>query len=139
MRKTIIAIAALALFTVNNSFSQAYKSNGHDGPVYVTSSRTNTNTNVADMELRELDRIVFLNKSQEKEIAKIKDYYARVAKSAKKSQTWTSINRLAEQERHDILEVLTSAQVKKLNAYQYAAKDNNRSRFDSRGRQNSRG
>lgn len=137
MKKTIIAIAALAVFTVSNSFSQAYISNGHDGPIYVTSSRTTTN--VTDMELRELDRIVSLSKSQEKEIAKIKDYYARVLKSSRKSQTWQSINRLDEQERHDILEVLTSSQLKKLNNYQYAFKDNGKNRVNVRTRQNSRG
>lgn len=137
MKKSIIAIAALAVFTVTNSFSQAYKSNGHDGPVYVTSSRTTTN--VTDMELRELDRIVSLSKSQEKEIAKIKDYYARVLKSSRKSQTWQSINRLDEQERHDILEVLTLSQLKKLNNYQYAFKDNGQKRENVRTRPNSRG
>ncbi|REA57881.1 hypothetical protein DSL64_22420 [Dyadobacter luteus] len=137
MKKSIIAIAALAVFTVTNSFSQAYKSNGHDGPVYVTSSRTTTN--VTDMELRELDRIVSLTRNQEKEIAKIKDYYARVSKNAKKSQTWASVNRLDEQERHDILEVLSSAQLKKLNSYQYAVKDNSKNRVNVRNRPNSRG
>jgi hypothetical protein len=135
MKKTIIAIAALAIFTVSNSFAQAYKSNGHSGPVYVTSSRINTS--ITDMDLRELDHIVSLNRNQEREIARIKDYYGRVLQSSKRAQTWTSINRLDEQERHDIMEVLTSSQLKKLNAYQYAAKVNTRSRANTRA--NSRG
>jgi hypothetical protein len=137
MRKTIIAIVAFAVFTVSNSFAQAYKSNGHDGPVYVTSSRINTS--ITDMDLRELDRVVSLSKSQEKKISRIKAYYASVIRSSKKSRSQASINRLDEQERRDITSVLTASQLKRLNAYQYAAKENSRSRTNMRNRPNSRG
>jgi hydrogenase maturation factor len=138
MKKTIFAIAALAIFSVTGSFAQAYKSNGHDGPVYVTSSRTNNPVvNVYDID--HLDNIVNLTRKQENEITKIENYYNRVVQSSKKSQTLESLTRLQEQKRHDILEVLTSAQRQKLNEYQYAQKNNNRNKFDSRAKYNRRG
>ncbi|MCE7040622.1 hypothetical protein [Dyadobacter sp. CY312] len=138
MKKTIFAIAALAIFSVTGSFAQAYKSNGHDGPVYVTSSRTNNPVvNVYDID--HLDKVVNLTRKQENEISKIADYYNRVVNSSKKSQTLESLTRLEEQKRHDILEVLTSAQRQKLTAYQYAQKNNSRDKFDSRARYNRRG
>ncbi len=139
MRKSIIAFAALAIFTVTNSFAQyGYQSNGHDGPVYVTSSRINPNA-LKQTDFDDLDRIVNLSRKQENEINKIEDYYNRVAKSSRKSQTLESLTRLQEQKRHDILEVLTPAQRQKLNAYQYAQKNNSREKYDNRGRFNSRG
>lgn len=139
MRKSIIAFAALAIFTVTNSFAQyGYKSNGHDGPVYVTSSRIKPAT-VNHYDLQDLDRIVNLSRKQQKEVGKIEDYYDRVAKSSRKSQTLTSLTKLQEQKQHDILEVLTTAQRQKLNAYQYAQKNNSREKYDNRGRYNSRG
>jgi hypothetical protein len=138
MKKTIFAVAALAIFTVSGSFAQAYKSNGHDGPVYVTSSRTN-NPVVNMYDIDQLDNIVMLTRKQGNEISKIENYYNRVAQSSKKSQTLESLRRLEEQKRHDILEVLTSTQRQKLNAYQYAQKNNGREKFDNRGKYNRRG
>lgn len=139
MRKSIIALAAIAIFTVTNSFAQnGYKSNGHDGPVYVTSSRIN-NVSASNYNFDDLDRIVNLSRKQQNEVDKIEDYYDRVARSSKKSQSLESLTRLQEQKRHDILEVLTASQRQKLNAYQYAQKSNGREKFDNRGRSNSRG
>jgi hypothetical protein len=131
MKKAIFAIAALAILTVGNSFAQ-YSSKGHNGPVYASNSRTN-NT-IDQYQVGRLDHIVGLSRSQEAEIKRIEDYYARVIRSTKKSQTYESLNRLESQKQHDILEVLTSVQRRKLMAYEKSQKYDGRDKFSNRSR-----
>ena len=138
MKKTILAIAALAIFTVGNSFAQkGYKSKGHDGPVY---SNVKVSAPVDAFEINNLDNIVNLTRKQESEIKKLEIYYDRVVKNSREIQTLQSIKRLESQKQKDILEVLTPNQRQKLIAYQNADKfngknkwDNNNSKYNRRG------
>lgn len=129
MKKTILAIAAFAIFTVGNSFAQSrYQSKGHDAPVY---SNAKIGAPVDAFEINNLDNIVNLTRKQESEIKKLEIYYDRVVKNSREIQTLKSIKRLESQKQKDILEVLTPLQRQKLLAYQNGDKFNNRNKWDN--------
>lgn len=138
MKKTILAIAVLAIFTVGNSFAQnGYQSKGHEAPVYTNAKIDN---NYEEFQINKLDNIVNLTRKQENEIKKIENYYDRVAKSSREIQTLKSAKRLESQKQKDVLEILTPLQRQKLMAYQNADKfngknkwDNNKSKYNHRG------
>ena len=139
MKKTILAIAALAIFTVGNSFAQkGYQSKGHSAPVY---SNAKIDNSIDVFEIKKLDNIVNLTRNQESEIKKLEIYYDRVVKNSRQVQTLQSIKRLESQKQKDILEVLTPMQRQKLIAYQNADKfngknskwDNNNGKYNRKG------
>ena len=129
MKKTILAIAAIAIFSVGNSSAQSrYQSKGHDAPVY---SNAKMSAPVDAFQINNLDNIVNLTRKQESEIKKLEIYYNRVAKNSREIQTLQSIKRLESQKQKDILEVLTPMQRQKLMAYQNADKFNSKSKWDN--------
>ena len=136
MKKSILAIATIAILTVGNSFAQkGYQSKGHDGPVY---SNTRVDNSREELNINKLDNIVKLSRKQENEIKKIENYYDRVAANSRQVQTLQSLKRLEEQKQQDILKVLTPNQRQKLMAYQRADKFDSRGRFDNNNKYNNR-
>jgi Spy/CpxP family protein refolding chaperone len=123
MKKTILAIAALAIFTVGSSFAQ-YPSNkaGYtkNAPVYKADNA------YEEYSINQLDNIVKLTRNQANEIKKIENRYDRIAANSRKSQTLQSIKRLELQKQQDILAVLTPIQHQRLLAYEQNNKFNNR-------------
>jgi len=137
MKKTILAIAALAIFTVGNSFAQYPSSNkGHNAP-QVKAYRTDNA--FEEYNINQLDNIVGLTRKQENQIKKIDNAYDRMAGSGRRPQTLQSLKRLEEQKQSEIFSVLTPSQRQKLVAYQHADKFNNRGRYDNNGKFNRRG
>jgi hypothetical protein len=131
MKKSIIAIAVIAMFTIGNGFAQrGYPSKGHGGTV-VTGSRYDSRNDNLDAD--KLDRIVGLTRKQEKQIRKIEKAYDKMALSQRRGQSWQGQKRLEEQKQREIFSVLTSSQRQKLVAYQRADKFDNRGRFNRRG------
>lgn len=117
MKKTILAIAALAIFTVGNSFAQ-YPS-GQKGNGKTQSVKTYYADNTFDVySFNELDNIVNLTRTQQSEIKKIENRYDRLAVNNKRNQTLKSIKSLEQQKQQEILAVLTNAQTKRLLAYE---------------------
>lgn len=143
MKKSIIAFAAVAIFSVSNAFAQkVYRSNGHDGSIYKDApvyQNAKTYYNDDDMSIDQLDNIVKLSRNQENEIAKIKDYYKNVKRSTRKSQTAESIKRLEAQEKHDVMEILTYSQRQKLIAYNKGLKNNHSESWENSWKGNRRG
>ena len=136
MKKSILAIATIAILTVGNSFAQkGYQSKGHDGPVY---SNARVDNSREEFNINKLDNIVKLSRKQENEIKKIENYYDRVAANSRQVQTLQSLKRLEEQKQQDILKVLTPNQRQKLIAYQRADKFDSRGRFDNNNKYNNR-
>ena len=136
MKKSILAIATIAILTVGNSFAQkGYQSKGNDGPVY---SNARVDNSREEFNINKLDNIVKLSRKQENEIKKIENYYDRVAANSRQVQTLQSLKRLEEQKQQDILKVLTPNQRQKLMAYQRADKFDNRGRFDNSSKYNNR-
>ena len=129
MKKSILAIATIAILTVGNSFAQkGYQSKGHDGPVF---SNARVDNSREELSINKLDNIVKLSRKQENEIKKIENYYDKVAANSRRIQTLQSMKRLEQQKQEDILKVLTSNQRQKLIAYQRADKFDNNDRFDN--------
>jgi len=136
MKKSILAIATIAILTAGNSFAQkGYQSKGHDGPVY---SNARVDNSREELNINKLNNIVKLSRKQENEIKKIENYYDRVAANSRQVQTLQSLKRLEEQKQNDILKVLTPNQRKKLMAYQRADKFDSRGRFDNSSKYNNR-
>ncbi len=127
MKKTILAIAALAIFTVGNSFAQYPSNKGgytKSAPVYKADNA------YEEYSINQLDNIVKLTRNQENEIKKIENRYDRVAANSRRNQTLQSIKRLELQKQQDILAVLTPIQHQRLLAYEQGlkyGKYNNRS------------
>ena len=137
MKKSILAIATIAILTVGNSFAQkGYQSKGHDGPVY---SNTRVDNSREELNINKLDNIVKLSRKQENEIKKIENYYDRVAASSRNVQTLQSLKRLEEQKQQDILKVLTPNQRQRLIVYERADKFDNRDRFNNNKYKNRKG
>ena len=137
MKKTILAIAAFAIFTVGNSFAQqGYPSKGHNVPAVSAARYDNA---AEEYNINKLDRIVGLTSKQENQIKKIENNYDRIANSGRRNQTLESLKRLEEQKQSEIFSVLTLNQRQKLIAYQNADKFNNRGRSDNNGKFNRKG
>lgn len=129
MKKTILAIAALAIFTIGNSFAQyplANKGNGKSQPV----KSYYADNSFEEYSINQLDNIVNLTRTQQNQIKQIENRYDRLAANSRRIQTLQSIKRLEQQKQQDILSVLTNAQTKRLLAYEQGNKfgrDANRS------------
>jgi low affinity Fe/Cu permease len=129
MKKTIIAIAVLAIFSIDNTFAQkGNPSKGKNVPTAVyqpdkTLDSYNVNT---------LDDIVGLTRKQENEIKKIEKKYDQIAVTRRKSLSLQDIKKLEEKKQQEILSVLSPIQRKQLVAYEQSHK------FDARGRSNRR-
>ena len=134
MKKTILAIAALAIFTLNNGFAQkGYPTKGHNVPA------ARYDNAVEEYSINKLDNIVGLTRKQENQIKKIENNFDRLANSGRRPQTLQSLKRLEEQKQREIFFVLTPNQRQKLVAYQQADRYNSRGRYDNYGRSNRRG
>jgi Spy/CpxP family protein refolding chaperone len=137
MKKTILAIAALAIFTVGNGFAQqGYPSKGHNVPAVSAARYDNA---VEEYSINKLDNIVGLTRKQENQIKKIENNFDRLANTGRRPQTLQSLKRLEEQKQREIFSVLTPNQRQKLVAYQQADKYNSRGRYDNNGKFNRRG
>lgn len=131
MKKTILAIATLAILTVGNSFAQyGYSSKGHNGPAV---SADRYDNRIEEYNINKLDKIVGLSRKQENKIKKIENAYDRMASSGRGRQSWQGQKRLEEQKQREIFSVLTPNQRQKLMAYQHSDKFDNRGRFNRRG------
>ena len=131
MKKTILAIATLAILTVGNSFAQkGFPSKGHNGPG-VSSERYDNR--IEEYNINKLDKIVGLSRKQENKIKKIENAYDKMANRGRGAQSWQGQKRLEEQKQREIFSVLTPNQRQKLMAYQHADKFDNRGRFNRRG------
>ena len=131
MKKTILAIATLAILTVGNSFAQkGFLSKGHNGPG-VSSERYDNR--IEEYNINKLDKIVGLSRKQENKIKKIENAYDKMASRGRGAQSWQGQKRLEEQKQREIFSVLTPNQRQKLMAYQHADKFDNRGRFNRRG------
>ncbi len=129
MKKTILAIAAVAIFTVGNSFAQkGYSGKGHNVPAVSAERFDNA---IENYNINKLDNIVGLTRKQEKQIKKIENNYDRVASNSR--GRFQSPKALEEQKQRDIFSVLTPVQRQKLIAYQHADKFNGRGKFNRRG------
>jgi low affinity Fe/Cu permease len=130
MKKTIIAIAVLAVFSVGSTFAQkGYPSKGKNVPTAVYHADNpydayNSHT---------LDNIVGLTRKQENEIKKIEKKYDQIAYSRRKSLSLQGIKMLEGQKQQEILSVLSLIQRKQLFAFEQSKK------YDNRGRSNRRG
>ena len=130
MKKTILAIATLAILTVGNGFAQnAYYSKGHKVPA-VVEARTNS---FDGYNVNQLDNIVSLSNKQEKAIKKIEKKYDKIASNNRRPQTLQNLKSLEMQKQREILLVLTPAQRQRLVAFQHAEKFDNHNRFNRRG------
>ena len=131
MKKTIIAIATLAILTIGNGFAQkGFPSKGHGGPV-VSGSRYDNR--IEEYNINKLDKIVGLTRKQENKIKKIEKAYDKMASKGRGAQSWQGQKRLEEQKQREIFSVLTSTQRQRWMAYQRADKFDNRGRFNRRG------
>ena len=120
MKKTILAIAAFAIFTVGNSFAQqGYPSKGHNVPAVSAARYDNA---AEEYNINKLDRIVGLTRKQENQIEKIENNYDRIANSGRRNQTLQSLKRLEFQKQEEILSVLTPIQHQRLLAYEQSDK-----------------
>lgn len=121
MKKAIFAIAALAIFTVGNSFAQHQSSNkGYNKPQAVkTYYADNT---FEEYSINQLDNIVNLTRNQQYAIRQIENRYDRLASNSRRAQTLQSIKRLELQKQQDILAVLTPMQHQRLLAYEQGNK-----------------
>lgn len=126
MRKTIIAFAALAMFTIGNSFAQngGFRKDHRDTREY-TNHRVDQR--VKDYHIDQLDNIVKLTNKQEREMRKIENRYDRLATKNRKSMTLQGLKRLEVQKQQEILGVLTPKQHQRLMSYERTQRD---SRFD---------
>lgn len=113
MRKTIIAFAALAMFTIGNSFAQngGFRKDHRDTREY-TNHRVDQR--VKDYHIDQLDNIVKLTNKQEREMRKIENRYDRLATKNRKSMTLQGLKRLEVQKQQEILAVLTPKQHQRL-------------------------
>lgn len=130
MKKTILAIATLAILTVGNGFAQkGFPSKGHNGP----DVSTRYDNRIEEYNINKLDKIVGLTRKQENKIKKIENAYDKMANRGRAGQSWQGQKRLEEQKQREIFSVLTPTQRQKLMAYQHADRFDNRGRFDRRG------
>jgi Spy/CpxP family protein refolding chaperone len=130
MKKTILAIAALAIFTIGNSFAQkGYPAKGHHVPAVSAQRYDNA---VEEYNINKLDNIVGLTRKQENQIKKIENKYDRLANNSRRGY-FQSPKALEEQKQREIFSVLTPNQRQKLIAYQHADKFNGRGKFSRRG------
>lgn len=123
MRKTIIAIAALAMFTIGNSFAQngGFKKDHRDTREY-TNHRNEPRAK--EYQIDRLDDIVKLTNKQEREMKKIENRYDRLASKNRKSVTLQQIKRLEIQKQQEILSVLTQKQHERLMSYERTQRNN---------------
>jgi Spy/CpxP family protein refolding chaperone len=131
MKKTILAIAALAIFTVENSFAQKpsnYKGAHSQAPTVYHADNT-----YEEYSINQLDNIVNLSRKQENEIKQIENRYDRIAAGSRRSQTLQSLKHLELQKQQDILAVLTPAQHQRLVAYERGSKYGRNNRSNWRG------
>ena len=120
MKRTIFAIAALAIFSVGTSFAQYPSSNkGHNAPQVKTYNADNA---FEEYNINQLDNIVKLSRKQQNEIKQIENRYDRIASSRRKNQTLQSLKRLEQQKQQEILAVLTPIQHQRLLAYEQGNK-----------------
>jgi Spy/CpxP family protein refolding chaperone len=119
MKKTIIAIVALAIFSVGSSFAQkGYSTKGKNAP---TAMYRADNT-YGVYSTKQLDNIVGLTRKQENQIKKIEKAYDRMATKNRKNLNLQSIKRLELQKHQEILSVLTAVQHQRLMAYERGMK-----------------
>jgi len=120
MKKTIFAIAALAIFSVGSSFAQYPSSNkGHNVPQVKTYRADNA---FEEYNINQLDNIVKLSRKQQNEIKHIENRFDRIAANGRKIQTLQSLKRLEQQKQQEILAVLTPIQHQRLLAYEQGNK-----------------
>jgi Spy/CpxP family protein refolding chaperone len=133
MKKTILAIAALAIFTVSNSFAQYSPANKVYNKPQAVKTYYADNT-FEEYNINQLDNIVKLTRSQQNEIKQIENRYDRLAANSRRNQTQQSIKRLELQKQQDILSVLTPNQTQRLLAYEQGNKyGRNANRSNRRG------
>lgn len=131
MKKIILAIAAVAVFTFGKSFAQSgYSSKGHPAPV-ASSSRYDNSRN--ELSVYQLDAVVQLSHKQKNEIKRIENRYDKLMFSSRKPQSPQSIQRLEYEKQQDILSVLTRSQLQHWVAYQNTQKPSGRNFYHRRG------
>ncbi len=131
MKKSILAIATIAILTIGNSFAQ----NKYQGKAnaYPTTSYRADNA-YEEYNINQLDNIVNLSRKQENQIKKIENQYDKIAVNNRRLQNLQSIKRLELQKQQDILSVLTPMQHQRLLAYEHGIKNGrNNNRSNRRG------
>jgi Spy/CpxP family protein refolding chaperone len=118
MKKTIIAIAVLAIFSIENTFAQkGYPSKGKTPTTVYHSNNT-----YGVYSTHQLDNIVSLTRKQENAIKQIEKRYDRLTAKNRKNLNMQSIKRLDFQKQQEILSVLTPVQHQRLIAYERGMK-----------------
>ncbi|HEV7382796.1 MAG TPA: hypothetical protein VGN64_23535 [Dyadobacter sp.] len=127
MKKTIIAIAAVAIFSIGNSFAQRHTPNERG-------YRYERNDNAREeYEINKLDRIVNLSRKQQNAIKKIENRYDQLAVrnrrpvSMQQKRTWEI------QKQHEIMAVLTPKQQQRLLVYERTQKGSPQDNWKRRG------
>ncbi|MDF7822282.1 hypothetical protein P1X15_32010 [Runella sp. MFBS21] len=117
MKKTILAIATLAILSIANVNAQR---GSYQVPSAPQINNPRLDNKLEELSINHLDNIVKLSRKQENEIKRIENQYDRLLKGRRLSSR--DIERLQNEKQKDIWSVLTPAQRERLVAYQHSRK-----------------
>lgn len=128
MKKTIIAIAAVAFLTIGNGFAQ--KQSFPNGRGYNQQRVDNARE---EYEIGKLDRIVNLTRKQQNKIKKIENRYDRLVVGNRRPVSLQQRRAWEIQKQHEIIAVLTPKQQQRLLVYERTQKGNVHDNWRRRG------
>lgn len=128
MKKTIIAIAAVAILTIGNGFAQ--RGNFPNDRSYNHQRVDNARE---EYEINKLDRIVNLTRKQQNKIKKIENKYDRLAVGNRRPVSMQQRRAWEVQKQHEIMAVLTPKQQQRLLVYERTQKGFPKDNWKRRG------
>ncbi|MBC8155876.1 MAG: hypothetical protein H7Z72_23550 [Bacteroidetes bacterium] len=129
MKKSIIMLIALALFTTGSVMAQRGYNGGYDRSPAPNQTNPYNDESQDWYRIDRLDEIVNLSRSQKRDIKRIEDRYDRVGLTQNGRLYPQEAQRLRWQKRQDIMAVLSPIQRDRLYAFQQQSRRGNRGNY----------